>query len=83
MIYCNDLDGNELALRSDMDGECAHGISLLHVCKLCGDGCDDCDHLETEHADADYDFDMEAGRYKPDPRPCSVEGCDCRNWFKE
>ena len=42
--------------------------------------CDDCDHLETEHVDDDYDFDMERGRYIPDPRPCRVDGCDCRNW---
>ena len=35
MIYCNDLDGNELAIRLEMPNECVHGISLLQDCKLC------------------------------------------------
>ena len=50
MIYCNDIDGNEVAIRGDMTNECEHGISLLHDCKLCeeeieGGPCDACDGI--------------------------------------
>lgn len=43
----------------------------------------ECDHAESEHSEPDYDYDYAAGRYIPDPRPCRVDGCECRSFFAD
>lgn len=40
----------------------------------------DCGHLESQHADEDYDCVGDPPRYVACRRPCSK--CDCRNYFE-
>ena len=55
-------------------------IDFLNEAFPQGKRCADCDCLESDHADEDYDCVGDPPRYVADPRPCLK--CACKDFWE-